>query len=97
MSNGLVYSQAILINTDTFEATPPLPLHLLWVTPGTWLEIQLPSNLHESPSQQEALLPSKKLLKILDMFFKFWLINSQHFNCLQMHFLSQNVAFQLLW
>lgn len=96
MSNGF-YRQAVLINADTFEATPPLPLHLLSLTAGTWLEIQLPSNLHESLNNQEALLPSKKWLKTPDILFNFWLINSQHFDCLQMHFLSKNVAFLLLW
>lgn len=68
----------------------PCPLslsHWLWVMPSNWLEIQLPLSLHESLSKKEVLLPSKKWLETPVIPFNFQLIYSQHFNCLQMHFL----------
>lgn len=68
----------------------PCPLslsHWLWVMPSNWLEIQLPLSLHESLSKKEVLLSSKKWLETQVIPFNFQLIYSQHFNCLQMHFL----------
>lgn len=73
--------------------TSPFPLALS----NTWLEIQLLSSLHESLNKYKTLLPSKKCLKTPDILYNFLLIFSQYFNFLQIHFQSQNVAFQLLW
>lgn len=64
------------------------PLYLShWLIADTWFEIQLPSSLHESLSKQEVLLLWNKWLETPVIPFNFQLIYSQHFNCLQMHFL----------